>query len=517
MAKNTNSKSAKPPVREDKGGIFNAPIDPIVRNYDSMTEYGAIGQKKYAGTFYEEYLPELLGKRGIETYKEMSESDSVIGSMLFATEMLMRQATWDVEPQGDTEKDKRAAEFIKECMDDMSQTWQDVISEILSFLVYGWSWHEICYKRRMGKTKDPKTNSKYDDGLIGWMKLPVRAQDTLWQWIYDDEDNLVGMSQMAPPDFRIRTIPKEKALHFVTKSKKANPEGRSILRTCYRDWYFKKRMQEIEGIGVARDLAGLPMITPPEGVDIWDASDPDMVRTLAYATKLVQNVRRDALEGIVVPHGWEFSLLNGGSKRQFEVGNIIERYDSRISMTILADFVLLGHQNSGSWALSSDKTELFAVALGAYMDIICEVFNSQGIPRLIDLNGEHFNGITDYPKLVHGDVETPNLTVVANYLNTMSGAGLIVPDENLLKYVRRIADLPESVEAEEMPLLEAMRAEENGGGDKGAQNGAGRRGESGNTEVHPDPGKRRTDGDKSPKEETKEELKAHLKKAWEEG
>ena len=107
-------------------------------------------------------------------------------------------------------------------------------------------------------------------------------------------------------------------------------------------------MQEIEGIGVERDLAGLPMLTPPEGLNIWDQTDPDMAQQLAYATQLVQNVRRDALEGIVKPFGWEFQLLNGGSRRQFEIGSIIERYDSRIAMTILADFVLLGHQEAGS-------------------------------------------------------------------------------------------------------------------------------------------------------------------------
>ncbi len=71
-------------------------------------------------------------------------------------------------------------------------------------------------------------------------------------------------------------------------------------------------------------------------------------------------------------------------------------------MTVLADFIFLGHQQNGSWALSSDKTELFAMACGAYLDIIAETVNSQGIPNLIDINGEHFAGITDYPKLTHG-------------------------------------------------------------------------------------------------------------------
>ena len=42
------------------------------------------------------------------------------------------------------------------------------------------------------------------------------------------------------------------------------------------NWYFKRRIQEIEGIGVERDLAGLPTLTAPEGMNIWDEDDPEM-------------------------------------------------------------------------------------------------------------------------------------------------------------------------------------------------------------------------------------------------
>ena len=432
-------------------GAWIPPVPPVVRNYDPMAEYGRTGLRQYAGILYEEYESKLQGRRGVEIYTEMAESDSVIGAMLFAVEMLLRQADWSVDPGGDTEADKEAAAFVKSCMGDMSTTWQDTISEILTFVTYGWSWHEIVYKRRMGQSDDPRLNSKYDDGLIGWRKLPIRSQDTLWQWNFDEEGELVGMTQMAPPDFSVRTIPKSKSIHFRTKSRKNSPEGRSILRNCYRDWYFKRRMQEIEGIGVERDLAGLPMLTPPEGVNIWDASDPEMVQQLAYATQLVQNVRRDALEGIVKPYGWEFQLLNGGSRRQFEIGSIIERYDSRIAMTILADFVLLGHQETGSWALSSDKTEMFSVAIGAYMNTVCEAFNTQAIPRLIELNKGHFKGITDYPKMVHGDVEKGDVEKFANMVSGLVGAGVLTPNEELSREVCRRVGLPEEVVAESVP------------------------------------------------------------------
>lgn len=406
-------------------------------------EIGRIGQKRYGGTFYEEFLRELRGKKGIETYREMAENDDTIGAILFAVEMLIRQASWNVEPGGDTPKDKEAAEFVEQCMHDMQDTWTDTISEILSFLTYGWSFHEIVYKRRMGKTRDQKTRSKYNDGLIGWRKLPIRAQETLYQWEYDEEDNLIAMTQLPPPNYGLITIPMDKAMLFRTKSRKGNPEGRSILRNAYRSWYFKRRIQEYEGIGIERDLAGLPVFTAPEDIAIWDEDDPDMVKLRTGMEAMVQKIRVDELAGIVKPHGFEFELLNSGGSKQFDTNAIIQRYDTGMAMTVLADFIFLGHQQVGSFALSSDKTEFFSMAIGAYLDIICETFNSQGIPQLIDVNGSHFDGITDYPKLAHGDIENADIQKLAAYIKDMTGVGILVPDDGLEDYVREAAGLPE--------------------------------------------------------------------------
>lgn len=406
-------------------------------------EIGRVGQRRYGGVIYEEFLPELRGKRGIEVYREMSENDDVVGAILFAIEMLVRQCAWNVESGGDTAKDREAAEFVESCMNDMQDTWIDTISEILSFLTYGWSFHEIVYKRRMGHTKDPRTKSKFNDGLIGWKKLPIRAQETLYQWEYDNEDNLLGMTQMPPPHFGLFTIPVEKAMLFRTKSRKNNPEGRSILRNAYRSWYFKRRIQEIEGIGIERDLAGLPVLYAPDGLDIWDDTIPGTADTRSSLEAMVRNIRRDELEGAVLPFGYKLELLSSGGTRQFDTNAIINRYDTRIAMTVLADFIFLGHDKTGSWALSSDKTELFAVAIGAFLDIICETFNSQGIPALIDMNGKHFAGITAYPKMTHGDIEDSDITKVAAFIKDMTGIGVLVPDDGLEDYIRQVGHLPE--------------------------------------------------------------------------
>lgn len=408
-----------------------------------MKEYGRIGQKRWEGVFNEEFLPELSGIRGIKTYREMLDNDDTIGAIMFAIKMLIRQVKWHVEPGGDSAKDREAAEFVESCMDDMQNTWTDTISEILSFLAYGWSFHEIVYKRRMGKAKNRKTSSKYSDGLIGWQKIPPRAQDTLYRWEYDDKDNLIGMTQQPPPDYGLLTIPINKAMLFRTESIKDNPEGRSILRNAYRSWYFKRRIQEIEAIGIERDLAGLPVLHAPDGVDIWDDKDPELVSINAALTSMVKNIRRNEYEGLVLPAGYEAELLSTGGTRQFDTNAIINRYDAKIAQTVMADFIMLGHEQTGSFALSEDKTELFAVALGAFLDVICETFNNQGIPSLIDMNGAHFDAITDYPQLAHGDVDKRDITKLSTFLKDMVGAGILIPDEDLEDYVREVANLPE--------------------------------------------------------------------------
>ena len=411
-------------------------------NY-GMRELGRLGQRRWGGAFYEEFLPELRGKRGMEVYREMSDNDDIIGAIIYAIELLIRQVDWDVAPGGSTEADSAAADFVRECMDDMSDTWTDTISEILSFLPYGWSAHEIVYKRRCGISRNPQLNSKYTDGLVAWQKLPIRAQESLYQWEYDENDNLTALVQMPPPNYELITIPAEKLLFFRTKSRKGNPEGRSILRNAYRDWYFKRRIQEIEGIGVERDLAGFPTLTAPEGMNIWDTDDPEMNTIRAQANTIVTNIRRDSMEGIVLPFGWDLKLLSTGGERQFDTNKIIERYDTRIAMTVLADFVLLGHQDVGSFALSSNKTHMFAMAICSYLDIICEVFNSKAIPQLLAMNGDHFVGVTDFPTLTHGDVEDTDIGPLGDFLSKMTAAGLIVPDEEIEDYLREVSGLPE--------------------------------------------------------------------------
>lgn len=428
------------------------------REISPYVEIGSTGLNRFGGWVQEEWLRDLSGTRGIRIYKEMRDNDPIVGAIIFAIKMLIRQASWRVEPGGSTGQDEVARDFLETCLDDMSTTWHDTITEIVSMLVFGWSWHEVVYKRRLGDNRDPVRRSKYNDGKIGWRKLPIRAQETLWEWEIDPEDGgVAAMVQQPPPDYSLRVIPIEKSLLFRTESNKSNPEGRSILRNAYDPWYKKKNIEIIEAIGIERDLAGLPVAYVP--MEFLSPNATDEQKAVVDSIKqMVTNIRRDKMEGIVFPAeedaggktGYKISLLSTGGRRNFDTSATINRYDQRIAMTVLADFILLGHEKVGSFALSSSKTNLFNIATGAFLDSICEVFNTHGIPRLFALNA--FQGLTELPFLAHGDIEAPNLTELGNYIQQLSGAQMpLFPDDNLENYLRQAASLPEKPEGLELP------------------------------------------------------------------
>lgn len=428
------------------------PDDPknVVIDYRQV---GATGLRRFSGFIYEDFLQELTGWKGVAVYKEMGDNDPVISGILYLIDKLCRGVPWRVEEASSAPFDVEASEYVESCMNDMDTTWIDFIAEVLSFLQYGHSLHEINYKRRCGDGFDPTMRSKFSDGRIGWRGMPIRSQDTLYRWQFDDHGGIQGVEQLAPPHYYHVTIPVEKFLLFRTTSYKNNPEGRSILRGAYRPWYMKKNIENIEAVGIERDLAGIPMAEVPAELLSVNASAQQKA-LLSKIQEMVVNVRRDEQEGIIMPASYDtqgnplykFSLLTTGGSRQFDTDKVIQRYDHRIAMSVLMDFMMLGQgaNAQGSWAMHTDKTKLAAQAIGAFLDIICETINRFAIPRLMNLNDFQ---ISDYPRIMHGDLASVDLKELGDYIQKLAMSGMpLFPDPELEKYLKKVANLPEPID-----------------------------------------------------------------------
>lgn len=421
--------------------------DGDIKSGGPITEMGVSGLVQQGGLIMEEQLRQLKGRKRLETFSEMEQNDDVVGGGLWAIETLVRQVPWDVEPASKEPADEENAEWVHGCLHDMSMSWEDTLAEILSMLWAGFAPMELVYKRRNGEKRTPGLSSRFNDGKLGWRKWAIRGQLTVDHWLFDEDGGVQGLVQMDPNRYNLISIPIDKLLIFRPTAYKGNPEGRSILRRAYVAYYYKKRLRSIEAIGAERDLVGIPVAWVPQEWMTADA-DSDDAASLATTKELVVNLRRDEQEGVVMPLAYDeqgnklidLTLLQGAGQRQIDLNPILLRADRAISGSMLMDFMMLGHEKSGSWALSKDKTELFATAMGTVLDAIAGVVNRHAIPRLFRLNGMP---TTNLPKLTHGSIEKVDLGGLADYLQKLASAGMpLFPNDDLEAYVLRAGDLP---------------------------------------------------------------------------
>lgn len=454
---------------------FIAPVtdtfeNPRPGNRKTYDELGVTGLTKFGGSVAEERLRELRGQAGREKYREMANNDPVIAAILFAVGHALKQPEHRIKPASDKEPDKEAAEFIEECLDDMSFTWLDTKTFIVApMLEQGLSLLELVYKKRLGPTppkyaENPAT-SKFDDGRIGWRKWSPRSIESLVpgsEWVFDENGGINGINQM---DYygtgKVLPIPISKLLHFRTTVHPANtPEPPPITRPAYIPYTYVNNFQEIEGIGIERDLQGLPVM--------YLGSDAGSLYETAKT--VTTNVRVDEQMGLVIPYakmgagaaegrGVLFELVSSNNTRSHDISAVIERYDKRKALIVLAQFIMLGMEQVGSYALSRTQGDLFMLAASAWLKSISDIINRYAIPRLMALNS--FPGITGMPELVFNPMGVPNLIEVADYVNKLVDKEVLTPDVELEKTLRKLAELPEISEQVEAKWERKMEQMEN--------------------------------------------------------
>lgn len=237
-----------------------------------------------------------------------------------------------------------------------------------------------------------------------------------------------------------------------------------MLRSAWVPYYYCKNIQRFEAIGIERDLAGMPVIHLPEGASTDSGASSDS----SVAAKMVRNVRRDEQEGIVLPPGWIFELVSSGGSRQFDTDAIISRYESRMLMSALAQFLMLGQENVGSLALSRDQTDFFTMSVNACADIIAETFSKYAIPRLLAMRGMDAEGV----KLVHSQAGDVDLDAISKFLATVKEFLTWTAQDEI--WLRNLADMPE-IDEQTITDERARKVQE-------AQNAMQRRNETGQDE-----------------------------------
>lgn len=400
---------------------------------EMTSQLGVPGILISSGNVYDDFLRELQGQRGREKYKEMKENDPTVGAIISAITRVMKTATWRVDPAKDDVGGEYAEWLEENTIKNLKGGWHNFIGEFDVVLVFGFGIYEMVFRRN-------------DDGSFGLDQLAPRSQETIWEFDVTEHGELLGVWQWPKDGWRKIYLPRHKFLHVRTQSNRGNPEGRSIFRNAYRSYCYIKALEQVEAIGVERDLAGLPVLYVPS----------KCMETPALAdsyTKIVRDLKFNEQGGVVLPSDlfidgdgkktgqkqFHLELLSSNSSRNNSAGEVIRRHQSNIAMSALADFLLLGQGKTGSYALAETKSSLFMNSVHSFMMGLASDINEQVVGALWKVNGFPDDM---KPTITYDDIAPTDLQELGDYVARLSGAGIMLGDEDTANKLRDAAGLP---------------------------------------------------------------------------
>lgn len=384
------------------------------------------GLKRTLGTpstIYEEKKRELRFPRAAQTYKDMSTEAPVIASILYLCNSAIRSLDWRVE--GDT---KKARDFLEYNITHMDTPWSQVIEESLSALVYGFCFLETIYRT------DEKT------GQVCWKDFSPRSQASLAGWKYgsngnneSESDNCTHFVQWEPISGRLIDIPLARGVLININKTRKNPEGQSLLRSCYVPYRYLQQLQQIEAIGIERAMNGFPVIKTPDGVNLMD-TDAKTQEIKEEIDKMGVGIRNDSIDYAAMPISWEVALLTPNTNRAVDVDKTIKRYNSQIASSFSANIQDMASAVNASAA--NVQQTLLNQALQTFTDNIAETFNKYAVDKLLKING-----IKGEARLVPGRIKQPTISEIALLLRAMKSN--INGDIELMNTLRTLVGLPQ--------------------------------------------------------------------------
>lgn len=423
-----------------------------------LGEIGNLGLSIFNGVSTAELKRELNWPSSINTFKQMN-AHGTVNSAMTLFDNIIGKAQWSITPPKDaTEEEKKQCKILETMMHDMEGTWSEFIRDVLSMNIFGFSVHEKVYRKRY-----TSNGSLYNDGLIGWKKLPIRAQETIEKFIFSTDGNdILGVKQnlSGVTDTYNRfsnrianevVLPRSKVLLFRAGKHRGDPFGKSPLQEAYLAWRFLTALEDLEATSIAKDVSGLPVLSIPPQYLSEDAS-PSQKAIRVYYENAMRNLQMNQQSAMIIPLSYDevskqplfkLELLSADGRKQFDISKVKEYYKNSIVTSLFSEVLLQGQSQVGSFALGSLKNSMSGAAAEMMLKSIRDVIQKELIQQTYALNNWDVSrmGTLDFDNLDDVDLES-----VSKAYQRYASTGLLELDREVLNSVR------ESVGIDPLPL-----------------------------------------------------------------
>lgn len=370
----------------------------------------------------------------VARYHEMIDHDHLVRAFASTLQLLFSNMDFSLERE-EGEEDDTLHELAEKMFTDWGKgDWNTFLREYVSTFLFGFSVFELVLRQG-------ETGYEVDD-LVFHPQIYLTAE-------WEDSATLKGFSS------RLTDTPLDIARLMYAQGVgnfNHSPYGQSLLRAAYIHYRNKTQIMASEIYHVKANLEGIPVVRMDTSEDGWkeswarvQQSLKDIKRGHGSGVMLSSNTFTDADGRITNVRRNDIDLMSVGGSKFIDTNALVQREDTAIARALMAEFLVMVGQNTGSYALSKETTSMFKLLVEGMAQHLCDTFNHQVIKPLWVLNGQDYQTM---PKLTY-DSAGLSLEAMAVFINALSSAGVTL-SESQQEYLFEFGGLPKPTEEERL-------------------------------------------------------------------
>lgn len=379
-----------------------------------------------------EHTPELRWPLSILIYDQMRSQEPQVKSVLQAVKLPIRRTTWRVEPNGAPDDvvrfvaDELGLPVVGEQPRPVLRTrdrfsWAEHLRMVLTSLDFGHAYFEQVYRIQNGQAHIRK---------LGW-----RPPRTITEVKVAEDGGLVSILQGATE------IPVDRLVAYIQEREGGNWIGRSLLRPAYKPWLLKDRALRVQAQTLERNGLGIPVYEAGPEPDL-EGLTPQQISSMVAeemtkGAQLAQAYRSGDNSGAAIRNGSKLTLT-GVQGVLPDADKPIRYYDEQMAAVVLANFLSLSGDKTGSYALGQTFADFFVQSLQTVALDVADISTMHIVEDLVDIN---FGPEVPAPKVVFDEIGASQ-PATAEAIKALVDCGAIVPDAPLETFLRTRYNLP---------------------------------------------------------------------------
>lgn len=382
----------------------------------------------------------------LQIIEEMRRTDPSVKWSLSLIKTPIRAATWVVEPTDDSDEAREIAAFVSYCLfERLDGGFDDFLRRALSYLDYGHSvFEEVASFEQCAFAYEDEEGNRQEVEREAFViaRLAERLQSTIQKWNPNPKDSsqLASIEQWLGDGTDPATveIPADRLLLFTHDQEGDDWRGTSLLRAAWKSYDYKLKLENLEAIAYERSI-GIPVVYPADNAEDGQLdSVEDGLKRLRQGESvfiIMPGPKRYAESG---SNGWDFDVKSISGDGSRSANEAITRHEAALARNVLAEFMRLGHEETGARATADVQQDPYYQAVEAQVRYVEDVVSEQVVAALVRWN----YGDAKPPRLKASKITGKNVQVLAGAAASLIGAKAITMDLDVENALRELLDLP---------------------------------------------------------------------------